>query len=106
MPHTVIEQYPIGERLEVDFVVKSLSLALEADGKQHQTFNGFHYDGKDDFRAAKGRDQRKQVLCEQQGLTLIRLDEKEIMAAPNPEALLQLILTKLAETKKEQEEEW
>ena len=103
--YTILTEFPVGERLEVDFVIREIALACEVDGRQHTEYNSFHYDGKDDFRAAKSRDQRKQVLCEQQGLKLIRLDEKEIMGAASPEALLQLILQKSTQ-KDETEEEW
>lgn len=103
---TVLTEVDIGERLRVDFVVREISAAIEADGNQHQTMNGHFFDGKDDFRAAKARDQRKAVLCEQNGLTLIRLSEQEIMAASGPSELLQQILQKLQAQQQTESEEW
>ena len=101
---TVLTEVDIGERLRVDFVVRELSLACEADGNQHSVMNGHFFDGKDDFRAAKARDQRKAVLCEQQGLKLVRLDEKEILSSASPKHLLSIILQKLAQQQTESEE--
>lgn len=105
--YTILTEFPVGERLEVDFVIREIALACEVDGRQHTEYNSFHYDGKDAFRAAKSRDQRKAVLCEQQGLNLIRLSEKEVMGAASPEELLALILSKASQQKTEsEEEEW
>ncbi len=104
---TILPEYDLGERLRGDFLLRELLVIVEIDGKQHTVYNSFHYDGKDDFRAAKARDQRKAVLCEQQGLNLIRLDEDEVMASSGPQELLALILSKLSQQQTEsEEEEW
>ncbi len=99
--YTIIPEYSLGERLRGDYYIKELRILLEVDGSQHTLYNSFHYDGKDDFRAAKMRDQKKQSLCEQQGLTLIRLTEKEIMATKSPEELLQIIYARIPKTESE-----
>lgn len=92
-------------RLKFDFAVPNLSIVVECDGSQHQTYSGFFHDGKDDFRAAQARDQQKQAYCDENGLTLVRLDEKEIMFCCSPVDLLKKILEKVNQ-KDETPEEW
>jgi very-short-patch-repair endonuclease len=103
---TVLPEVNVGERLEVDFIVRELNLALECDGKQHDEFSAFFHGTKDGFRDSKKRDNRKQVLCEEQGLKLVRLSEKEIMQTGGPEELISLILQKLKQQQQSEEEEW
>lgn len=95
-----------GTRLRFDFAVPNLNLMAEIQGRQHHEYVGHFHDGKDDFRAAKARDQQKVQYCEENGLILVILEEKEIMASPGPQELLSLIMQKMNEQKVETEEEW
>lgn len=104
--YTILPEYDLGERLRGDYLLREIGVVIEVDGAQHTSYSSLYHNGKDDFRAAKARDQRKQVLCEQQGLKLIRLDEKEIMGAPGPQELLHIILQKANHKPTESEEEW
>lgn len=91
-------------RLRFDFAVPSLNLMVEVQGRQHTEYNGFHYDGKDDFRAAKARDQKKAAYCEENGLVLVILDEKDVMASSGPQELLAKILSLIPQQQTESEE--
>lgn len=93
-------------RLRFDFAVPNLNLFVECQGSQHEVFNSHHYASKDDFRAAKARDQKKAAYCEENAQTLVTLSEKEIMGAASPEALLQTILKLASQQQSESEEEW
>jgi very-short-patch-repair endonuclease len=108
--HRVAREHPIGERLRLDFYIKNLNLAYEVQGIQHTEFNGFHYDSKEAFAAAKLRDKRKVELCMELGITLVHLTYDEVMRSKDAESLLALILerTKEARTKAgdEEEDEW
>lgn len=102
---TVIPEYDkLGERLRVDFVVRELGLAIEVQGSQHTEFSKLYHGNQDGFRNSQKRDNRKKVLCEEQGLKLIELSESEIMNASGPEDLAKLILQK--HTELAHEEEW
>lgn len=105
--YTILPEYDLGERLRGDYLLREIGVVIEVDGSQHTSYSSLYHNGKDDFRAAKARDQRKEVVCEQQGLKLIRLSEKEIMGAASPEALLQTILKLASQQQSEsEEEEW
>lgn len=93
-----------GTRLRFDFAVPALNCYVDVQGRQHFEYVGHFYDGKDDFRAAKGRDQQKVAWCEENGQILVTLDEKEVMASAGPSELLALILQKLSQHQTESEE--
>jgi very-short-patch-repair endonuclease len=101
---TVIPEFSLGDRLRGDFLVRELNCLIECQGQQHEEFSAFFHGDKDGFRDSKRRDNRKKVLCEQQGLRLVELNEREIMSASGPEELAKLILQKLSNLK--QETEW
>ena len=90
--YRVQEQYPLPERLRVDFVISELRLAVETDGRQHEEFNIHFYDSKADFEKAKQRDKRKEELCKEQNLVLVRLKERQVKSAASREQLGSLIL--------------
>lgn len=78
-------------------VITELALACEIDGSQHTVFNSHFYDSKAAFLAAQNRDRRKEELCLEAGLTLVRLDEKTINLAKDPLELGLVILAKVRE---------
>lgn len=101
---TIVTEFSVGERLRGDFLIRELACVIEVDGDQHEVMNPFFHDGKDAFRNSKKRDNRKEVLCQEQGLKLVRLSAKEVMAAKDAQELVKLILAKLAGV--ETVEEW
>lgn len=62
-----------GRNLELDGYCEALSLGWEVDGAQHVTYpNAFHRT-PEEFHAQQVRDQIKNELCKQAGVTLIRI---------------------------------
>jgi very-short-patch-repair endonuclease len=71
-------EYHIGERLKLDAYIKELNVGIEFDGIQHFERVEIFHETEDDFKRSKVRDKRKEELCEEQGITLVRIkyDEK------------------------------
>jgi len=75
--------YPIwlrrkGSRMELDGYSEENKIAFEYDGKQHfQKDHKFFENNPDEFKAQKERDRRKDDLCKQHGVTLIRIREHQ-----------------------------
>lgn len=59
--------------LELDIYNSDLKLAVEYDGAQHYKFNKRFHKTSDAFKQQQERDIRKNILCEQNGVTLIRV---------------------------------
>jgi very-short-patch-repair endonuclease len=104
--HTVLREYVIGEKLRLDFFLKSLRIGIEVQGIQHNEFSGFFYDSAEAFKAAKQRDQRKAELCYTLGITLIHLEYDEVMRSKSAEELLGLIHERIKEARPKEEEDW
>jgi very-short-patch-repair endonuclease len=67
------EYLPILKGLELDIYLPELSLAIEVDGKQHYQYTPyFHRNGPEDFEKQKERDKKKNKLCKESGITLLR----------------------------------
>lgn len=75
--YTIKQEYHIGERLRLDVFVKELNLGWEYDGIQHFRFTPQWHKTKLEFIKAQKRDERKNQLCLQQGITLIRIKYDE-----------------------------
>lgn len=77
-PHQrVILEHHIGEKLYLDFYMPFLNLAFEFDGEQHDTFVEHFHGNAEGFYRSKMRDARKNELCEEQGITLIRFSHND-----------------------------
>ncbi len=65
-----------GERLELDFFIDKLSIAIEVQGRQHfeftPVFHATHYDFEEQLR----RDAEKASACERLGITLLYIENK------------------------------
>lgn len=96
----------IGGRLRLDFVIKELGVAIEVQGSQHSSFNGFFHDSKYAFKDQQKRDRKKEELCEDTGLTLIQLEERDVLSAPDARALLEFILSAIELKRSEKEDQW
>jgi very-short-patch-repair endonuclease len=104
--YTILQEYNVGSRLRVDYVLKELSTAFEVQGSQHSDFSSLFHDSKDALRAAKQRDQKKAELCAEHGLKLITLDYPVIMRCKSPEELLAIILQEMNGKTQEESDEW
>lgn len=92
------EEYHLGERLRLDFYLPELQLAVEYDGRQHQEYTPYFHHTQDGFLEARQRDRRKEELCAQQGITLLRVTPG---ALPSPEELQALALAQLSQPTQE-----
>ncbi len=59
-----------GERLELDFYVERLDLAIEVQGKQHYTYIPYFHQEYSGFLTGLRRDRFKREKCEQRGVRL------------------------------------
>jgi thiol-disulfide isomerase/thioredoxin len=64
------------EGLELDGYNEDLSLAFEYDGKQHFEFTPYFHKNEDNFKKQKERDEKKNKLCAENGVLLIRISGK------------------------------
>jgi len=84
----VIENYPLGNRQFLDVYVKDFKIGIEVDGQQHSV--RFHFFNKDesDFQLQKMLDKKKETICKELGIMLIRINYDEKVTK-------ELILSKL-----------
>jgi len=75
--YTIKQEYHVGERLRLDVFIKELNIGWEYDGIQHFKFTPQWHKTKEEFIRAQDRDIRKNELCIQQGITLIRVKYDE-----------------------------
>lgn len=71
---------PEGERLELDFLIESLHIAIEVQGAQHYTYIEFYHKTPSGFLDRLRRDRFKREICERAGITLYEIssiDEAE-----------------------------
>ncbi len=73
----ILFEHVVGENLRLDFYLPDLELACEADGIQHERWSEFMHGTAEGFRQSKKRDARKEELCLQQSIKLIRFGEGE-----------------------------
>jgi len=60
-----------GGRLELDFYIDELNLAIEVQGRQHYVFVPLFHHDHDDFKAQLERDRTKRRICEGMGIKLL-----------------------------------
>ena len=68
---------PNGERLELDFFIPSLNLALEVQGKQHFEFVEFFHRDNHGYNAQIYRDKTKKAICEKAGIKLLEVYQED-----------------------------
>ncbi len=62
-----------GERLELDFYIPELDIAIEVQGKQHYTFVPHFHLSRNGFSEQLRRDREKRYLCDRKGITLLEV---------------------------------
>lgn len=62
-----------GERLELDFYIPTLDIAIEVQGQQHYTFVSHFHLNQNGFTDQLRRDREKRYLCECKGITLLEI---------------------------------
>ncbi len=74
-PHDIIlEEIKMPEsRLFFDFVIPSVKLVIEAQGKQHEAFNTLFHKYREDFIRQQNRDQMKRDFCQTNNLTFVEV---------------------------------
>ena len=77
----VLEEMPVvGTRLTLDFFNSNRQIALEVDGNQHYQYNKFFHGGnRMKFLGQLQRDDMKEVFCERNNITLIRILESDTL---------------------------
>jgi very-short-patch-repair endonuclease len=65
--------------LFLDIYLPRLKIAFEYDGPQHFTYSKHFHGNREAFFKARHRDAEKNELCEQRGITLIRVAYNESM---------------------------
>lgn len=68
---TVVTEYHIGERLMLDIYCPALKLAIEFHGRQHFYYVEHFHGDMNGFEESVKRDERKEELCKEQGITLV-----------------------------------
>ena len=74
---SIKRQHPVGERLHLDLYIPNLNLGFEFDGIQHMEQSDFFHKNRDAFISGQLLDDKKDNLCANQGIHLIRINHKE-----------------------------
>lgn len=69
----ILREYPVGDRLRLDFYIPDLKIGFEYHGIQHSTFNSFFYKDEGEFREAKKRDVYKAQFCAEQNIAFVEI---------------------------------
>lgn len=67
----IVNEYHVGDRLKLDVYCPSYKLGLEFHGIQHFKYSPLFFDTKEDFIEAQKRDEKKAILCAEQGIVLV-----------------------------------
>ena len=71
-----------GERLELDFYLPQLAIAIEIQGQQHAVYTPHFHDSYEDYKSQVRRDKDKRQVCEKAGIMLLEIwSDDEIEAA-------------------------
>ena len=78
--HVVYEEFPVyGTRLKVDFLNATKKVAIEVNGRQHNSFNSFfHKNSRSKFIDSIKRDLQKAEWLESNAYHLIEIEEQEV----------------------------
>lgn len=77
--HIVYEEFPVyGTKLRVDIFNASLKVAVEVNGKQHESFNKFFHINKTGFWQSIKRDNDKFKWLDMNGIMLIEIEPADL----------------------------
>jgi hypothetical protein len=71
------EVYLTQQKLYFDFLLPTLKLVFEINGRQHDTYIPFFHKNKKNFFSSKQRDSNKQILCEINNFALYNITDEE-----------------------------
>jgi hypothetical protein len=73
---------PKGERLELDFFIEELAIAIEVQGQQHYSYTPLFHSSYEDFQNRQILDQAKRDTCKKLDVILIEVfDEQSALSA-------------------------
>lgn len=75
----IITEHHVGERLLLDFFLSRYNLGFEYDGEQHFKYIEHFHGDRRGFAQAQKRDTRKEELCDDLNITLVRVAFDEPM---------------------------
>src|SRR3990172_12905641 len=64
---------PDGERLELDFYIEEIKIAVEVQGKQHYEYVPHFHGDNDGYKERLRRDRFKKEICESRGIVFIEI---------------------------------
>ena len=77
--HIVYEEFPVyGTRMAVDILNATKKIAIEVNGNQHDNYVKFFHGSRSGYLKSIKRDVEKANWLEQNGFTLIELNEKDV----------------------------
>jgi len=79
----IITEHHVGEKLLVDIYIPTYRLAFEFDGEQHFRYTEYFHGDRQGFVRAQKRDLRKDELCQNQDITLVRVAYNEQLEEEN-----------------------
>lgn len=65
-----------GSRMELDFLIPRLSVAIEVQGGQHYKHITFFHKNKEQYDLSQKRDRMKVLICAERGIKLIHVSDK------------------------------
>ena len=71
---------PTSARLELDFLLEEISLAIEVQGRQHYCYTPYFHGSYGDFQERLARDQFKREQCQAKGITLVEIASDDDIA--------------------------
>ena len=79
-PHIVYEEFPcFGSLLKVDILNITMKIAVEVNGKQHETFNSFFHKGNPaNYHRGFVNDVKKYEWLKRNGFLLVEIAEDEV----------------------------
>lgn len=81
-----------GGRLELDFFIEELDVAIEVQGDQHYQFSSLFHQSYDDFKDLLTRDRLKAKICAERGIKLYEVSSESNMIEILPEIDSDIIL--------------
>lgn len=79
--NVVFEEMPIvGTRMSLDLYNANKKIAIEVQGRQHQSFVKHFHGNLLNFKYQLDRDQKKESFCSRNGITLVTIFDKDVIS--------------------------